>query len=466
MRLTPHTFFVVLLLTGMAVVVPAPLRAHDGDDKGLDGYLREDLLKEIGDHPDLPRGGSLDDSGGPPTTLRDLIELKAKELQVIQTQRNAVQKDLDELAKSSAGLKRELNLIDGNINQLNFSIKANTLTIEKLDLETKALENDIADFERNISGKKQLMAKLFLELQQREHENLLIMFLKSKSLSESVTEAQNLVTVNTTLSSSITEFKRLQAELSSARDAAEEKRRRKEVQQVGLLSRQTIVKEQKTEKQRFLSETKNKESVYQTQLSELKRIQDDLSEEIGKYETELRKNIDPNLLPLPRPGVFIWPVDGGSLTQGYGRTAFALRTYRSQWHNGIDIGAPLGTEIFAAENGTVINVGNQDAYRGCYKAGYGKFIVVKHTNGLTTLYGHLSGYIVSIGQAVARGQVIGYLGRTGWATGPHLHFTVFASQTLAPAKPGMPEGTRGTNVCGPMPVGGDLNPTLYVDTSR
>jgi murein DD-endopeptidase MepM/ murein hydrolase activator NlpD len=86
---------------------------------------------------------------------------------------------------------------------------------------------------------------------------------------------------------------------------------------------------------------------------------------------------------------------------------------------------------------------------------------VKHNNGLTTLYGHLSKYIVSIGQRVERGEVIGYVGSTGYATGPHLHFTVFASQTLVPARPGYPEGTKPSKSCGPMPVGGDLDPTKY-----
>jgi murein DD-endopeptidase MepM/ murein hydrolase activator NlpD len=208
-------------------------------------------------------------------------------------------------------------------------------------------------------------------------------------------------------------------------------------------------------------QTKNKEQAYATQLSELQKIQDQISLEISKIEEELRRTINSDALPPPRPGVLGFPVPSPRLTQDHGATAFAQRAYKSKWHNGVDFGAPVGTEVYAAESGRVINAGNQDAYRGCYKAAYGKFVVVKHENGLATLYGHLSRIQASVGDRVERGSVIGYVGSTGYATGPHLHFTVFASQTLSPAKAGYPEGTKPSS-CGPMPVGGDLDPMEYL----
>ena len=111
----------------------------------------------------------------------------------------------------------------------------------------------------------------------------------------------------------------------------------------------------------------------------------------------------------------------------------------------------LGAEILAAEDGVVVNMGNQDNY--CYRGAYGKFIVVKHNNGLTTLYAHLSGQAVKVGEEVKRGQLIGYMGRTGLATGPHLHFVVYASATYS---------VKQSNFCGPMPIGGDMDPDKYL----
>jgi murein DD-endopeptidase MepM/ murein hydrolase activator NlpD len=103
-------------------------------------------------------------------------------------------------------------------------------------------------------------------------------------------------------------------------------------------------------------------------------------------------------------GSFMWPTSG-YLTQGY-------------WlgHQAIDIGAPTGTPIYAADTGYVAATG--------WMGGYGNYIVVNHGNGFETLYAHLSEIRVIAGQGVQRGHLIGLMGSTGRSTGPHLHFEV------------------------------------------
>jgi murein DD-endopeptidase MepM/ murein hydrolase activator NlpD len=92
---------------------------------------------------------------------------------------------------------------------------------------------------------------------------------------------------------------------------------------------------------------------------------------------------------------------------------------RIHGYNGIDIGAPTGTPILAAASGSVIL-----AREGGWNGGYGSYVVIQHANGSQTLYSHSSNVIVSAGQQVVKGQVIGYVGRTGKATGTHLHFEI------------------------------------------
>lgn len=108
------------------------------------------------------------------------------------------------------------------------------------------------------------------------------------------------------------------------------------------------------------------------------------------------------------PGYFIWPVAGGVITQGL-----------HGW-NAVDIGAPKGTAIFAAAEGTVIISKGGGAWNG----GYGNYVVIQHANGTQTLYGHASKLLVSAGDHVSQGQTIALVGATGLATGPHLHFEV------------------------------------------
>ncbi|MFH1162381.1 MAG: peptidoglycan DD-metalloendopeptidase family protein [Candidatus Jorgensenbacteria bacterium] len=398
-----------------------------------------------------------------PGSLRSQIEEKARTLKELQSRRDVVEKNLEEVRGSSDSLKNELRAIDATVNQLNLSVRANEVTVEKLDLEYDELGDEIIDTQESIKNTKETIGKLFTELQQRDRENLLMVLLRNSSLSGGVSEIQTLTTLQGQLVQNIGKLRDMQSALAEKRATTEANKRRREVELVNLANRQSIAQDQKQEKQVLLSVTKSQEQIYQQQLEDLKALQAQVSEEIEGIESQLRSTIDKNLLPIPRVGVLLWPVNGGRVSQLYGRTKFAIRNYGSQYHNGIDIAASLGTEIFAPANGTVISTGDQDKYRGCRNAGYGRFIVVKHENGLTTLYGHLSRVIVVVGQPVTKGEVIGYVGHTGWATGSHLHFTVFASQTLTPARPGFPEGTTASSRCGPMPVGGDLDPTQYVE---
>jgi murein DD-endopeptidase MepM/ murein hydrolase activator NlpD len=114
-------------------------------------------------------------------------------------------------------------------------------------------------------------------------------------------------------------------------------------------------------------------------------------------------------------GVLAVPIPGAPITSGFGPRVHPI--YGDvRVHTGVDFGASYGTAIHAAADGVVVSAGPL--------GGYGNATVIDHGNGLATLYGHQSSIIVSPGQHVSRGQVIGYVGCTGLCTGPHLHFEV------------------------------------------
>lgn len=112
----------------------------------------------------------------------------------------------------------------------------------------------------------------------------------------------------------------------------------------------------------------------------------------------------------------------GSATVGYydNPLSGAIITQGIHGWNGVDIGAARGTPIHAAADGTVIIARKNGAWGG----GYGNYVVITHDNGTQTLYAHMTNAIVSTGQSVSGGQVIGYVGSTGRSTGAHLHFEV------------------------------------------
>jgi murein DD-endopeptidase MepM/ murein hydrolase activator NlpD len=120
--------------------------------------------------------------------------------------------------------------------------------------------------------------------------------------------------------------------------------------------------------------------------------------------------------PVMRQIEFSAPVRGYAINSPFGLRKLAIEA-RARAHKGVDIAAPKGTSVFTASEGQVARTG-YDA------GGYGNFIEVRHPNGLSTVYGHLSRIDVASGDTVAYGQRIGLVGSTGYSTGPHLHFEV------------------------------------------
>lgn len=120
-------------------------------------------------------------------------------------------------------------------------------------------------------------------------------------------------------------------------------------------------------------------------------------------------------------GSFGWPCPGCNYITSRAGNRWHPIFNEWRYHSGLDIGASQGSTVVASDGGTVIMASTN--------GGYGKCVMIDHGNGYYTLYGHLSGYAVSNGQTVSKGQAVGYVGSTGWATGPHLHFEIRKGST-------------------------------------
>ncbi|QEX24276.1 hypothetical protein FRZ61_42170 [Hypericibacter adhaerens] len=130
------------------------------------------------------------------------------------------------------------------------------------------------------------------------------------------------------------------------------------------------------------------------------------------------------------------PVDGARITSGYGMRNHPLLGY-SKMHKGIDFGAPTGTPIFAAGDGVITRIGPFSSY--------GNYIQIKHNATYATAYAHISRFAkgLHVGSRVHQGDVIAYVGATGRATGPHLHFEVLVNGSqVNPTSVKLPSGTK------------------------
>ena len=210
------------------------------------------------------------------------------------------------------------------------------------------------------------------------------------------------------------------------------------------------VAEVKAEYEETLKEQQDKKTELEARKAELEQqivaaqaVIADLEKDIEKYKTEyatndsqeaaIRSQIDKKVAELQKQqeaakkagqkvvsgsGTLTWPVVGTStanVTSGFGYRIHPIFGDK-RFHSGVDISANSGTTIMAADAGTVVSA--------VYSSSYGNYVVISHGNGMVTLYAHMSSMAVSSGQTVTKGQTIGYVGSTGWSTGPHCHFEI------------------------------------------
>ena len=130
---------------------------------------------------------------------------------------------------------------------------------------------------------------------------------------------------------------------------------------------------------------------------------------LARRRSNIFSDLNVNILPS------VWPVNG-RLEGGYGRRTDPFSGEGGAMHTGVDISAPIGTPVRAAADGVVLHA--------AWNGGYGKCVIIDHGHGYQTWYGHLSRMDVLEGQEIRQGEVLGAVGSTGHATGPHLHYEV------------------------------------------
>lgn len=155
----------------------------------------------------------------------------------------------------------------------------------------------------------------------------------------------------------------------------------------------------------------NEQSV-QAQIDALTR---QLQEEERQREEEAKANGTTAPTNTAVTGTYQWPATSTYITSKYGNRVHPIFG-TTKFHSGVDVGAAAGTNVTAADGGTVSVA--------TYSSSYGNYVMIYHSDGTSTLYAHMSALAVSQGQTVNKGDVLGYVGETGWANGPHLHFEI------------------------------------------
>lgn len=359
--------------------------------------------------------------------LRAKIAERNESIKALEDEIAGYQADLNKVGKETKSLQSAIRIIDLQQRKLSTDIKLTENRVVATDLTIKELSSDISDKGELIDVNIDAMGNAMRELYKLESTSLLIILLKHRTLSELWDGIENLQRFEVEVRSELMRVQELKIDLEAQKRKTEAKKRELTALRSRLSDQKQILNSNRSQKNRLLSSTKNKESEYKKLLSQKVALRNSFERELLEFESQLRYEIDPTRLPPVGSGVLSWPLDKVRITQKFGDTAFAKTgAYGGKGHNGIDFAASVGTPLRAALSGVIKGTGDTDTV--CRGASYGKWVLIEHSNGLSTLYAHLSLIKVSKGQEVSTGQVIGYAGNTGYATGPHLHFTVYATQ--------------------------------------
>lgn len=360
--------------------------------------------------------------------LQAEIRERNARLTEIEKEIAAFEVELQKVGAERGTLQSAINQLETERRKVQADIRYTENKISSTDLEINKLSLEIGETETGIDRSEAAIGEMLRAVNQNDNDSLIELFLRHQNLSEFWNEVESLETVRNTMRAHVSELTSLKNALEGK--VGEETDRRGEL--VSLKNQysgqQAVLDNNKKEKDTLLTATKNEEAEYQKMLNAKKAARDQLVKEVQSIESELRFILDPNSIPTKGTAVFQWPLEKVVLTQYFGYTKFALQNpgvYKNNMHNGIDLGAPTGTKIFAPLSGTVRAVANTDLVPGCYS--WGQWALVDHPNGLSSLYAHMSSTSVTPGQKLNTGDLIGFVGATGYATGPHLHFTLYVS---------------------------------------
>ena len=361
-------------------------------------------------------------------TLKQNISTSQSEVKRLETEITDFTNKLTVAGNQKKTLQSEMKTIDLTRAQLAANIKLTQVKIANTTNTISSLSNNIGQKQARIEKNKNIIGDIIHKIDQRDSNNFIETMLGNKSISDVVQDVDDLSKLQVSIRDNITSLQRLKDDLGAQKTSYEGQQK----QLVGLKGQlgdqKLLADQQRRENDRLLSDTKNQESNYKKLLATKLAAKKQFEREIDNYEIQLRAVIDPNSFPHAGTKVFQYPLDNVRVTQKFGRTVDSVRLYAAGTHNGVDFAASPGTPIKAVGDGIVLGTGDTDI--ACRGASYGRWVMIKHPNGLSTIYGHLQLIKVGTGQEVSAGDTIGYSGATGYETGPHLHLGVFVSSVV------------------------------------
>jgi len=354
--------------------------------------------------------------------ISDEIKDKQKQIDELYDKIDSYQNSLEQARSQSNSLKNQVYILETQIQKKQAEINLNEQEISQTNLEIKKTKQEIEQNQLDTEDKKNKLSSFLRQIYRSDQKDLLEILLLNNSLSDFFNQIEKIESIQSELNNNLINLKQLKSELEQEQKTLEQKKERLNQLNNELVGKKDNLESQQSVKASLLSQTKNSESRYQNLVNELKLEQKRINAEIVSLEKALRAKLTGDQTKLNQLGEsnFDWPVPNHYITASFHDPDYPFRHIFE--HPGIDIRAGQGTPLRASASGYVAKVKNGGQY------GY-SYIMLIHSNGFSTVYGHVSAIYVKTDQFVTQGEVIGATGgMPGTAgagrltTGPHLHF--------------------------------------------
>lgn len=370
--------------------------------------------------------------------IEDEIEELEAEADQLAEEREALEKQIDAnrnktltIVEQKAQVDMDIELTRKEVELVNDQIHAYNLLIAEKQVELDELRTKQAEMLDRYRIRMRSM-------QERGSVSVWEVLLQAKSFADMLNCRVMIEEIARADQRMLDNLRALAAEVLQAKDELAQEKVKIELKKVELADSEAALAAKRAESDRLLAELNANKQQLIEECEKYEQMEAELSDQIAELEaerTELlyqiwleeqkkkeeeqnKHNNNNNSYAPPASGeAFYFPLQYCTmLTSAYGYRVHPI-TGNYTFHNGVDLAAGTGTPIYATKSGTVTTA--------TYNYAYGYYVVVNHLDGFSSLYGHMTHYTVSQGDYVQRGEIIGYVGSTGYSTGPHLHFTVY-----------------------------------------
>lgn len=350
----------------------------------------------------------------------DVDELQDK-LSSLEDEKAAVKEKIAELTKQANDVEATRAALQSEIDLTKEEISTVEAYIDRLQEQIDVKTTELAAAEEALEQKEEEFALTVRTTYEQGDSSYLEVLLNSSSFSDLLSRMEIITAI-------MDDNKKIVAEYTAAKEDIEQKKQelqdtqddQKEYQE-NLNYKVDELAASEAEQAALAESLQAYKAESEAEYDRISNEMQDVSNQIAKLSAQSAASGG-----VPYSGTFVWPTPSCTTTSSvYGYRVHPI--YGTvKFHAGEDIPASYGAEILAAASGTVTTAG--------WVSGYGNYTVIDHGGGTMTAYGHQSSILVSVGQYVEQGQVIGYVGSTGNSTGPHLHFEVYQNGSTVDPK--------------------------------